>query len=256
MRDAEVSVNSPIAQRRAFTYAIPPGLIIEVGQAVWVPFGDRILQGIVLEVSPTAAIETKDITGVIEPLPLLSPARVSLARWISEYYLSPLFDAVAPMLPPGFERKAITLVQPTGKEPDTLSITEEQKKLFESVQKQGRVELRQLEKTTGKKKAQAIISQLVRLGLLARSYQMEPVKVKTRMATYISLATGAGQAREEAVRVSSKGAKQAALLDFLALQSGPVPLAEARQKTGCTKAVADALVSKGLIELRHGDVRR
>ena len=53
MRYAEVSVNSPIAQRQTFSYAIPPSLDIEVGQAVWVPFGDKLLQGIVLEQAPT-----------------------------------------------------------------------------------------------------------------------------------------------------------------------------------------------------------
>ena len=40
MEYAEVSVNSPVAQRRTFSYAIPSGLDIDVGQAVWIPFGD------------------------------------------------------------------------------------------------------------------------------------------------------------------------------------------------------------------------
>ncbi len=98
---AEVCVNSPIAQRRAFSYAIPSGLSIDVGQAVWVPFGDKLLQGIVLELSLYPSVEeTREITGVIEPRPLLSPPQVLLARWLSEHYLSPLFDAVALMLPP------------------------------------------------------------------------------------------------------------------------------------------------------------
>jgi len=71
MRYAEVSVNSPVAQRRTFSYAIPPGLSIDVGQAVWVPFGDKILQGIVLELSPYPAVEeTKEIIEVIESHPL------------------------------------------------------------------------------------------------------------------------------------------------------------------------------------------
>ena len=48
---AEVSVNSPVAQRRMFSYAIPEGLSISIGQAVWVPFGDKVLQGVVLELS-------------------------------------------------------------------------------------------------------------------------------------------------------------------------------------------------------------
>ena len=73
---AEVSVNSPIAQRRIFSYAIPPGLSIEVGQAVQVPFGNKLLQGIVLELSDLPSVEeTREIAGVIEPFPLLSPLR-------------------------------------------------------------------------------------------------------------------------------------------------------------------------------------
>ncbi len=100
MRFAEVSVNSPVAQRRAFSYAIPPGLNVNIGDAVWVPFGDKVLQGIVLELSPLPAVEeTKEIIDVIAPT--LDFTHVSLARWISEYYLSNLFDAVALMLPPG-----------------------------------------------------------------------------------------------------------------------------------------------------------
>jgi len=92
---AEVSVNSPVAQRRTFSYAIPPGLTIDVGQAVLVPFGDKLLQGIVLELSHCPAVEeTREIAGVIEPRPVLSPFHVLLASWISEHYLSPLYDAV------------------------------------------------------------------------------------------------------------------------------------------------------------------
>ena len=64
---AEVSVNSPAAQRRAFSYTIPPDLNIEVGQAVWVPFGSKLLQGIVLELTDYPAVtETREIAGVIE----------------------------------------------------------------------------------------------------------------------------------------------------------------------------------------------
>ena len=86
MRYAEVSVNSPVAQRQTYSYAIPPSLSIDVGQAVWVPFGNKLLQGIVLELSDYPAVEeTREIAGIIEPRPLLSLSHVLLARWISEY---------------------------------------------------------------------------------------------------------------------------------------------------------------------------
>ena len=260
MRYAEVSVNSPVAQRRTFSYAIPPGLSLAVGQAVWVPFGDKILQGIVLELSPYPAVEdTREIIGVIEPHPLLSPAQVSLARWISEHYLSPLFNAVAPMLPPGFERKAVTLVSVTpGADLNEIStLPPGQRQAFELVQKQGKTPLKELERKLGRKKAQATVSQLVRQGLLVRSYEMEPIKVSAKKVPYINIIMKASEARQEAARLREQRAnKQAALLDFLARQAKPLPWAEVSQETGCAKAVADALVDKGFAEFQQVEVRR
>jgi primosomal protein N' (replication factor Y) len=257
---AEVSVNSPIAQRRTFSYAIPPGLSVDVGQAVLVPFGDKLLQGIILELSHYPSVEeTREIVGVIEPCPVLSPARVSLAYWISEYYLSPLFNAVALMLAPGFERKALTLISipsiPDGY--DLSSLTTEQRHALELVQRQGRVSLKELERTLGRKKAQRIVSQLVKQGLAIRSYELEPIKARPKEELYLSLAVDAGEAQQEVAKLRKKGAsKQAALLGFLAQQSEPVSLAEVRQRANCNKTVVDTLASKGLIRVQHIEVRR
>ena len=260
MRYAEVSVNSPVAQRRTFSYAIPPGLSIDVGQAVWVPFGNKILQGIVLELSPYPAVEeTKEIIEVIESHPLLSPANILLARRISEHYLSPLFDAVALMLPPGFERKALTFVSTTPN-PDARNISSlspESRQVFESVRKQGGIGLKELQKRLGKKKAQTIVSQLVGRGLLVRSYELEPVKISPKRVPYLRLNVTPSQARERAARLREKRAiKQATLLDFLAQQSEPVAWSEVRQKLGFDKAVADALSRKGLVTFQQIEVKR
>ena len=257
---AEVCVNSPVAQRQTFSYAIPPGLSINVGQAVWVPFGEKLLQGIVLELSDYPAVEeTKEIAGIIEPHPVLSPAYVSLAYWISQHYLSPLFDAVALMLTPGFERKALTFISiPSIPDDfDLSSLTQEQRHALELVQRQGKVSLKQLERALGKKKAQTIVSQLVRRGLAVRSYELEPIRVSPKEEPYLSLAIDANEAQQEAARLQKKGAnKQAALLNVLAQQSRPVPLAEARQKAKCDKATANALVQKSLVTIQPVEVRR
>jgi len=152
MRYAEVSVNSPIAQRKTFSYTIPSGLSIGVGQAVWVPFGDKLLQGIVLELSRYPSVEeTREIAGVIESTPLLSSAYISLARWISEHYLSPLFDAVALMLPPGFERKVVTSIcrPAASRQQDASSLTREQRHVLELLERRGKVGLKELEKALG-----------------------------------------------------------------------------------------------------------
>ena len=261
MRYAEVSVNSPIAQRQTFSYSIPPGMGIDVGQAVWVPFGDKLLQGIVLELSPHPAVEeTKEIAGVIEPRPLLSPAQVQLAHWISQHYLSPLFDAVALMLPPGFERKALTFVSSTSipDDFDLSALTPEQRQVLNLVQKRGKVSLRQIEREMGKKKAQIIVSQLVKRGLTTRSYELEPVRARPKVEPFLSLAIEADQARQEAARLREQGkaSRQASLLEYLAQQTEPVPWAEVRQNANCDKAVADALVRKGVVTFQQVKVTR
>jgi len=260
MRYAEVSVNSPVAQRRAFSYSIPAGLGVDIGQAVWVPFGDKVLQGIVLELSPYPAVEeTREIAGVIEPRPLLSPAHVLLARWLSEYYLSPLFDAVALMLPPGFERRALTFIgaTPLPGDFDLSTLTKEQRQVLNLVQKQGRVSLKQIEKTLGKKKAQAVVSQLVRRGLTTRSYELEPVKARAKTVAYLRLEVTVSEARQQAASLhEGRAGSQARLLEYLAQQNEPVSLAEARRSVSCEKAVADALARKGLVTFQQVEVRR
>ena len=260
MRYAEVSVNSPVAQRRTFSYSIPSGLAIDVGQAVWVPFGDKLLQGIVLELSPYPAVEeTKEIAAVIEPRPLLSKTHVLLARWLSEYYLSPLFDAVALMLPPGFERRALTFVS-AAQVPENLdssTLTQEQRRILELIQKQGKVSLKQIEKILGKKKAQTVTSQLAHRGLVVKSYELESVKVRPKMIPYLRLEVASSEARREADRLSKKGAKkQAVLLEYLAQQAEPVSLAEARKNINCSTSVVKALVNTGLVSLQQVEVKR
>ena len=242
-----------------FSYAIPEDLSVDIGQAVWVPFGDKLLQGIVLELSQYPSVEqTREIADTIEPHRLLSSAQVTLARWLSDYYLCPLFDAVALMLPPGFERKTLTFISATATsdQRDASSLTIQQRQVIELARKQGRVGLNQLEKLLGKKRAQATISQLVARSFITRSYQLEPVRVSPKKEPFLSLTIDADKARQEAINLRNRRAtKQAALLDFLA-QSGTVSTAEARKNTGCQAETVKALVEKGLITVQYTEVTR
>jgi primosomal protein N' len=51
MEYVEVAVNSTVPHRRAFSYSVPEGMELQAGQAVYVPFGRRTLQGLVMEVA-------------------------------------------------------------------------------------------------------------------------------------------------------------------------------------------------------------
>jgi len=73
---------------------------------VLAPFGARTVRGIVVNLSDSSPVQdTRDLIGLISPPVMVAPERIGLALWIADYYLSPLFDAIALMLPPGFGNK-------------------------------------------------------------------------------------------------------------------------------------------------------
>ena len=62
---AEVAVNSPIPAQQTFTYRVPDGMSLAPGQTVYVPFGQRLLQGVVMELTESPAYpEARDIAAV------------------------------------------------------------------------------------------------------------------------------------------------------------------------------------------------
>ncbi len=114
MRYAEVAVDAPVSHSRTFSYSIPDGFSVEPGQLVWVPFGRRLVQGLVVQLSPTAQVETtRDILQPLEPSPLVSPIGLSLGRWLSRYYFCSFFECLSLLLPPGFKAQVRSRVLAT-----------------------------------------------------------------------------------------------------------------------------------------------
>jgi primosomal protein N' (replication factor Y) len=258
MRYAEVSVNSPIAQRRTFSYRVPDGLSINIGQAVWVPFGNKILQGIVLELTSSPAVEeTRDISGIIDPVPLLSPAQVEVARWISGHYLTPLFEAVALMLPPGFERRVVAWFSQSSESSvphEPLDV--DQQAVLDVVISKVRVSQKELEKSVGIRRAQKAVFHLLHRNLIHRSFELEKERIKPRLVSYLALKISPDQAVQAVSELSVKTPKQAGLLRLLLDSSQPMALSIAREKLKCSSVTVKALVDKGLIETREVRVDR
>ena len=259
MSYAEVSVNSPVYHNRTFSYSIPDGMDICPGQAVWVPFGNKTLQGIVTSIEKFPAVEeTRDISTVIEPHLILSTQQLKLAQWISDYYLSPLFDALSTMLPPGFERRTIAYIYPAKdfEKSQPSNLTAEQTKIIDLLRQKNRLSIKDLEKSFGVKTAQAAISRLISRNLITKSYETAPIRVKPKKETYIELAIDSAAAEEEIQRLYAKrAAKQAEVLEFL-MESGTAALSEVRKKIGCQTETIKTLTSKGLVIIKEYDVKR
>jgi len=190
---AELAVNTPVLRPGSFSYSIPLGLEIKPGQAVWAPFGPKIVQGIVLEVSDQPAFgQTREICGVISDTPLLSFHQLNLAAWISQTYLCSIYEALSPMLPPSFERRSVAYISlepsplnKSEKPPATLSPSLQ--KIFDWLQTRDITPQTELENIFGKKTTQTAILKLINQGLINRTYQISPVRTQTKFEKHFGL---------------------------------------------------------------------
>jgi len=104
-----ISVAVPVPYLDLLTYSVPSHLDLpSVGARVRVPIGSRTVTGCVVEAPASGAApeEVKDVVEVIDAEPFLPPSIVELCRWVADYYLAGIGDAIAVALPPGAREKA------------------------------------------------------------------------------------------------------------------------------------------------------
>ncbi|MBI2864554.1 MAG: primosomal protein N' [Chloroflexi bacterium] len=276
MRFAEVAVDAGLAQR-TFSYSVPEGQEVVPGQLVRVPFGSRLLQGIVFTLSQTPAYEpTKDIAGIVSSAPVLTAIQLGLAAWFGEHYLCPLFVAASLMLPPDFRQRIRTYFSaaPEAKA-SPLPLTGPQELMLQYVRRRGSVELRQLEKAFKKTSALAIAGGLVRRGMLLKTSDLERPKVGPKTVSYVRLIVSheelesqLGELRRSSAAPADEGdaapkrrwgkrdARLALALAALRDGGGRLAHTEMRKTTGATSADVEFLVGRSLVALEQEQVFR
>lgn len=86
----------------AFTYHASEKL--SIGQLVTIPIGKQTLNGLILKEVSKPSYETKEITSLIEPIPLPIPL-IELSLWLSDYYRTPFATVLQTVLPRGLTTK-------------------------------------------------------------------------------------------------------------------------------------------------------
>jgi len=98
-----VGVAAPIPFAGPLAYAVPPGLApwLRPGQRVRVHLGKRRAVGVVWPdpVEIPAGVEVRPIEALLDLEPVLTAELIELARFVADYYLTPLGEVVAAMLP-------------------------------------------------------------------------------------------------------------------------------------------------------------
>jgi len=235
----------PLAVPEALTYRIPEPVLSQVrpGVRVTVPLKGRWRVGLVLRVSPVARIPEEKLLAIGEALdlePLLPEHLLELLRFAANYYACPVGLVARSALPPKLLQLAPEAVAlgPRGLELlPTLSPRE--RLLLELLLRKRRVLLAAL---SGLGFSREELAEML-TGLEARGavrvVRPRPVKEAGRVVTALALAE---QGQQPAL-----SEKQKVLVAALQARGGMALEAELLGELGLSRAVADALVKKGLV---------
>lgn len=226
---------------RSFTYHIPPELAadIRIGQLVWVPFGSRRLQGVVVDLSETTELaQTRDVESIVYPEPLLTLRQVELARWLAHRYLAPLADAVWLLLPPGIEDKVETFYQ-VAPDAELSALSDKQRALVERVREAG-----SLKSTALTLPQRGSVNTLVARGVLVKQSSVRAGKAKPKHADAVRLTVS-----PEAARAVIAGLEpRTAVLRALASAGAPLTYAELNAQVRTTPTLLAKLENEALVE--------
>lgn len=249
---ANIALPIPLAQ--VFTYRIPETMLetIQRGSVVIVPFGKKILTGIVVSVSSTAPhVEIKAIRDTANIH--LSETTLRLAQWISDYYLAPLGETLRLFLPAGIgniSKRTIEFVATCPSE-----IVEEQshrsaqrKKIIALLKTETTLTVQQLRKKSGVKNLYGMMSEFEKLGIVTISeYQKKKISFKKEWTFTLNSTNTDLHFRSE---------KQKTLWNFIASLSGELRVPVILKQYNAPLSMLKSFAQKGLITLYQKEVER
>ncbi|MCR4953719.1 MAG: primosomal protein N', partial [Treponema sp.] len=108
----EVLLNLPVNQGFTYSYIPPqnekPELVPQIGKRAEIMFGNKKTEGFIISMGETLPADCpvplekiRPIKRIIDKEPLFSEELISLAKWVSHYYLCTLGEAVFSMIPSG-----------------------------------------------------------------------------------------------------------------------------------------------------------
>lgn len=249
---AQVAVNiTKKIDREIFHYRIPPHMrsSIKIGCRVQVPLGFQICEGFVIDFpQETKVKELKEIQEIIDTNPIISQEMVTLAIWVSEKYLCPLYRVLDYILPPYArikKEKWVELTNTLGDMVDTLSILDP---LADKILKELGKGPQRLETIVNKfsLKSQTVLEDLEKRGLVNFYYNFKN-QGSAKYLTYIESQISKEHLEEIINQKLKRAPKQAEIIKYLTKQ-GPCNLTQLCRIFSINSSSLISLEKKGLVK--------
>lgn len=174
------------ALNREFDYRIPSELKIEKGFRVLVPFGQRTVQGFVVDVKETTDVDLKKIKSIysaVEDYPIIKPEMLELMKFMCQKFHLRLTSVLRLFIPSeireGKARELFVKWATLAGEVDVekFNRAKVQRKIIEKLQNQGKIKLLDLKDEFGQSAVKALIDKgVIKLELEKQRRVPHPTK--------------------------------------------------------------------------------
>lgn len=256
----------PLPFRNAFTYSIPEEFedFVFVGVRVVVPFGKRTLTGFVIDIIEEAETEhqIKPIRDVLDTAPIFDKAELKFYKWVSEYYISSLGEALRNSVPYGLDVESKKKIISDMDFCFELYKAEKNKKstrakVLDLLSQKETYTFSLLQKMVKKKSIYSIVNTLEKKGAISLITEIENAKVKIKKIKHVKLNKSIDDIYAALPDVERKSTKQVILLmEMLSAPEEEFPMAQLLKKTNANQSSINSLFKKDLIDIFYKEIER
>jgi primosomal protein N' (replication factor Y) len=245
MMFAEIAVNRRV--QGTFHYHIPDTLsdLIAPGHLVKVPFGTAHTTGIVIALHDHAPIpQTKPVLERLDPVPVITPAQLELAGWLSRETLAPLGLCLWLMLPPGIAKRGdllYTLVDPDA----GADLSKPQMRLVSLLHRRGPLRGRQIAHALPRVRWQSSLAGLVRRGIVRQDPILEKPDVGPKTVRTAQLSIAPERIKDIAPRLGRESRRANVLEVLLTARQQRMTVSAVMAAVGCAEGPIRTLVQAG-----------
>jgi len=200
LADVLTSANAWNSEQPLLTYLVPAELQAELcaGQLVAVPYGDRLVEGIVWHENEHATPTTENyvlrpISTILDLEPALLPHQRALAEWMAGYYVTPLAQVALMMLPPGLMQRSKVVLHLIKNEDLASKGTQDQlaftrlRALIGLLLAEGELDIERLQEMLGPKLAKEVIQEALSSSIIERAATLHAPATRARHKRVVRL---------------------------------------------------------------------
>jgi primosomal protein N' (replication factor Y) len=261
----QIVVNVP-AVSGIFDYSVPESLFgqVGVGHLVIAPFGKQTVQGVVFRfIDQPSVPEVKEILEVVDAVPVMTQAQITLAGALAESTFSSLASIVSLFLPVGLSQEADTLydIRESNLEQQKANIESSNiaSRIVRLIQERGPLRGRQLDSHFSKVDWRKVATTLVKKGVLESKSVLPPARVRTKYIKTAQLAVPP-EILETQIdhlgKTESTQTRRKKALEFLLQVKDAVNVSWVYAESGSNLPDLQELEERGLIRLFETEIFR